>query len=649
MKHTQKMKYIFYIIFALLLSSSTGLFAQALSSKSSSALKAYQQAVSDMRLGRHKEAIDGFRTAISRDRLFTEAYWQMAETYRAMSNEQLRISTLQRAANRSFPHFTHTITRLGAAQFENGLYADALASFSLLTPDEKTIRIQDWINRCEIAIDLKSKPVPFDPKNLGPLLNTIYDDYWPSITADEQTMSTTVLWGKLPGSAATRGFNEEIFHSEKVDGKWTKSRNIGPPLNTPGNEGAQTFSVDGRYMFFVACDRKTGLGGCDIYYSIKNGDTWSEPINPGEPLNTRHWESSPSFSAAGDELFFASNRPGGMGKKDIWKCSVKIGENGRLTFSNPVNLGAPINTEEDEFSPFIHADNKTLYFASNGHPGLGGYDIFISRRQNKNSGFSVPRNIGYPLNTHKDEMGFVVNASGDKAYFSSDGIEKNGRGKDIYEVALYDAIRPEPVKYFKGKVYDYDNQEPIRAYVELYRLEDDEVVYQSVSDSQTGEFLASLPADQEYGFNVNKKGYLFHSGHFGKDEDIQINVSQKIELPKIEEGRSLILKNVFFDFDLYTLKPESKAELDRLFAFLKQNPRVHLELAGHTDSRGSHEYNIVLSQRRARAVFDYLVNKGINPNRLTYVGYGPDRPIATNDTDAGRALNRRTEAIVTAK
>ncbi len=642
------MKHIISVIFVLLFSS-LSLFSQQLSTKSSAAIKSYQQGINDMKIGRNKEAIEDFRDAIKKDKTFVEAYWQMAEVYKSMANETNRINTLQRAANSTYPNYYQTCLRLGVAQYENGLYSDALSTFTSIKPEEKTIRIQEWIDKCNVAIDLKNKPVPFDPKNLGPLLNTVYDDYWPSITADEQTMSTTVLYGKLEGSAVTMGIHEEIFHSEKVNGEWTKSRNIGPPMNTPGNEGAQTFSVDGRYMFFVACDRRTGLGGCDIYYSMKTGETWSEPINAGEPLNSKYWETSPCFSAAGDELFFSSNRPGGKGKKDIWKCKVRIGDEGRLIFSDPVNLGYPINTEEDEFSPFIHPDNKTLYFSSTGHPGLGGYDVFISRRTSKKGTWSVPKNIGYPLNTHKDEMGFVVNATGDKAYFSSDGIQKNGRGKDIYEVSVYDEIRPESVKYFKGKIYDYDNKRPIQAHVELYRLEDDVVVYESVSDAKTGDFLASLPSDKEYGLNVNKKGYLFHSGHFGQNDSVEIKISKKIELPKIETGRLVILKNVFFDFDLYNLKKESRAELDRLYAFLQQNPRVHLELAGHTDSKGSHDYNITLSLNRARAVYDYLVKKGTNPDRLTYAGYGPDKPIASNDTDEGRALNRRTEAIITAK
>jgi outer membrane protein OmpA-like peptidoglycan-associated protein/Tol biopolymer transport system component len=640
------MKHLTSIIIVFFLGSSV-LFAQQTNPKAAAnALKSYQQGVNDMRIGRNKEALAAFRDAISKDKNLVEAYWQMADVYKTMADETRRISTLQRIAAPSYPKFYQTSLRLGIAQYENGIYNDALKTFSAIKPEEKTARIQEWIEKCEVAINLKNNPVPFDPKNLGPLLNTIYDDYWPSITADEQTMSTTVLYGKLPGSSVTMGIHEEIYHSQKVDGEWTQSINIGPPTNTMGNEGAQTFSVDGRYMFFVACDRRTGLGGCDIYYSIKNGDEWSSPINPGEPLNSKYWETSPSFSAAGDELFFSSNRPGGVGNKDIWKCKVQIAESGKLTFSDPVNLGAPINTEDDEFSPFIHADDKTMYFSSTGHPGLGGYDVFVTRRTGKNAQWSTPKNIGYPLNTHKDEIGFVVNANGDKAYFSSDGILQNGRGKDIYEVSLYEEIRPNQVKYFKGKIYDYDKKEPIRAQIELYRLEDDVIVYKSVSDSKTGEYLASVPADKEYGINVHKKGYLFYSGHLSETDTLDIRLNEEIELPKIEVGRSLVLKNVFFDFDLYNLKPKSRAELDRLYAFLKTNATVQLELAGHTDAKGPYEHNITLSYNRAKAVFDYLVKKGINPNRLKYIGYGPDKPIATNETDEGRALNRRTEAIV---
>ncbi len=644
------MKYIRSIVISIFLLSTLTVYSQQLSTKSTAAIKIYQQAVNDMKIGRKKEAIEGFKDAIKKDKYFVEAYWQEAEIYKSMGDESRRISTLQKTINNSFPNIYQSCLRLGIAQYENGLYEDALKTFNFIKPEEKTIRIQEWMEKCQIAIELKKKPIPFDPKNLGPQLNTMYDDYWPSITADESTLSMTVLYGKLPESSSLVGVHEEIYHSEKVNGQWTKSLNIGAPLNTMGNEGAQTFSVDGRYMFFVACDRKTGLGGCDIYYSIKNGDTWSEAINPGKPLNSNYWETSPSFSAAGDELYFSSNRPGGKGKKDIWKCKVKIGDDGTLTFSDPVNLGFPINTDEDEFSPFIHADNKTLYFSSTGHQGLGGYDMFLSRKAEENSSWSTPKNLGYPLNTHKDEMGLVVSASGDKAYFSSDGIDKNGRGKDIYEIVLYDEIRPEPVKYFKGKIFDYDNHQAIQARVELFRLEDNVVVYNSVSDSKTGDFLASLPANKEYGFNVTKKGYLIYSGHFDKDaKDVDIRVAQNIELPRIETGRSFILRNVFFDFDLYNLKPESRAELDRLIYFLQQNYSVHIELAGHTDAKGPYEHNITLSLNRAKAVYDYLVKKGINPSRLTYVGYGPDLPIATNETDAGRALNRRTEAIITFK
>ncbi|MBE6311573.1 MAG: flagellar motor protein MotB [Bacteroidales bacterium] len=641
------MRKVLFILFLL-----SGLYQMALcqnlNTTSKAAEKDYYQGVSQYRLGNNKEALDALRNAIKHDKNFVDAYWVMAEVYKSQENETARINTLKRIAYDSYPNYTQTLTRLGIAQYENGFYEDSFNSFQNIPQKERTGRIQSWIDKCETAIALFKKPIPFEPHNLGPKLNTIYDDYWPSVTADEQTLSMTVLVGKLANSSTTIGFHEEIYHSKKVNGEWTVSKNIGAPMNTTGNEGAQTFSFDGRYMFFVACDRRTGLGGCDIYYSIKNGDTWSTPVNPGEPLNTKFWETSPCFSASGDELYFSSNRPGGKGKKDIWVCKVQMNENGILTFSEPVNAGEPINTVEDEFSPFFHADNKTLYFSSTGHPGLGGYDIFMSRRTPDNK-WSPVKNLGYPLNTHRDEIGFVVNVAGDKAYFSSNGIQNNGRQKDIYEVELYQAIRPDPVKYFKGQVTDYDSQNGIQAKVEVFDLNSNKTVYQSVSDNKSGDFLACLPADKEYGFNVSKKGYLFYSGHFDEGDSVHIKVNQEVELPKIETGRKLILRNIFFDFDSYHLKKESRAELDRLCDFLRQYPRVKIQLGGHTDNKGSHEYNIALSRHRAKAVLDYLVKKGIPISRLSCEGFGPDRPIATNDTEEGRALNRRTEAIVVEK
>ncbi len=628
------------------------LFGQA-TNASRKEVNAYDNAVILVNSGKYKEALVELNTLVRNNKKFVEASWTLAELHDKMRNDSKRISTLQSVAKPKMPRYYNSVMRLAAAYAETCNYEEAIKTYELIPASESTFHriAQREIQNCRNAIELRGNQVPFHIKNMGSNINTKFDDYWPSITADEGWFSTTIKMGKLEGeSDFGKGVHEDIFISKKADGgMWEPVKNAGPALNTMGNEGAQSFSLDSRYLFFVACDRRTGLGGCDIYYSMKNGDIWSEPINPGEPLNTKNWESSPNFSAAGDELFFSSNRPGGKGKKDIWKCKVQIGDEGRLIFSNPVNLGSTINTIEDEFSPFIHPDNKTLYFSSTGHPGLGGHDVYVARRTSKNGAWSIPMNLGYPINTHKDEMGFVVNATGDKAYFASDGIQKNGRGKDIYELTLYDEIRPEPVKYFKGKIYDYDNKNPIQAHVELYRLEDNVVVYESVSDAKTGDFLASLPADKEYGLNVNKKGYLFHSGHLAENDSVEIKISQKIDLPKIEVGRLVILKNVFFDFDLYSLKKESRAELDRLTVFLQENPRIHLELAGHTDSKGSHDYNITLSRNRAKAVYDYLVKKGINPGRLTYVGYGPDRPIATNDTDAGRALNRRTEAIITAR
>jgi outer membrane protein OmpA-like peptidoglycan-associated protein len=429
------------------------------------------------------------------------------------------------------------------------------------------------------------------------------------------------------------------------NGEWSKSESLGAPTNTAQNEGAQSFSVDGRYMFFVACDRSTSHGGCDIYYSIRKGTQWSLAINPGRPLNSQYWESTPSFSPAGDEIYFSSNRPGGKGNQEIWVSKVTIMENGRLAFSTPTNLGAPVNTTEDEFSPFIHADNKTLYFSSTGHLGLGGYDIYYARK-NPDRTFMTPRNIGYPINTHRDEQGFCVNAQGDKAYLSSNGIINNGRGKDIYEISLPEALRPERMDFFDGRVYDSKTKRAIQAHIEVFKLKEDESVFQSVSDEITGDFQAYLPVSEEYGYNIHKKDYMFMSGKLEQRDSLH-KKRKIINLSEIAIGEKVTLNNIFFDFDKASLQQNSYAELKRVAQFLKRNPKVSIELAGHTDIIGSRAYNLQLSKERAKAVYDYMIKIGVPTRRLSFKGYGPDKPIASNDTESGRALNRRTEVVIT--
>ncbi len=640
------------ICILLFLSSSLFMWGQA-PNASKKEINIYENAVLLINEGKYKEALPILNTLVRENKNFVEASWTLSDLYAKMRNDQKRILTLQNAAKPKLPRYYNTVMRLATAYHETCRYEDAIKTYEIIPSTETTLyRIaRKKIQECNDAIELMAYPVPFNIKNMGPNINSKYDDYWPSITADEGWFSTTVKLGKLEGeSDFGKGVHEDIFISKKVNGQWEPTKNAGSALNTIGNEGAQNFSLDSRYLFFVACDRQSGLGGCDIYYSIRMGDSWSEAINAGAPLNTKYWETYPSLSPTGDELYFASNRPGGIGKSDIWKSKVTILDNGMLKFSEPVNLGPVVNTAEDELSPFIHADNHTLYYSSKGMKGLGGYDVFVTYKDSTGK-WGKPANIGYPLNTCKDEIGFVVNAYGDKAYFSSDGQEKNGQGRDIYEVKLTEGnYRPmKKMKYAKGKIVDAETLQPMQAQIDVFSIKSNETVFRSVSDKKDGDFVACVPEGEDFGVNVSKKGYMFYSDYFTPEDSFQFDLKTGIPLDKIEIGKSIILKNIFFDFDEYTLKKVSYLELNRLIHFLQQNPKVRIRLDGHTDIKGTQEYNMTLSENRAKAAYNYLVSKGISKNRLEYKGYGKNVPIADNTTSKGRALNRRTEIVIIGK
>jgi len=476
--------------------------------------------------------------------------------------------------------------------------------------------------------------VPFDPTNLT-TINTRFDDYFPSITADGSMISTTVLVKE-----AQFENQEDLYWSQKNGDTWQIARPLLPPMNTGGNEGSQSFSSDGRYMFFVACDRKEGVGSCDIYYAIRSGDRWSMPISIGAPVNTAYWESNPALSPTGDELFFVSNRPPSQGGKDIWRCDVTILENGFLKFSNAQNVGTPVNTDKDDFAPFIHADNKTLYFASTGHNGLGLSDIFYALRTAKNT-WSEPKNIGYPINTNGEESGFVVNASGDKAYFASDHVEKDNKGLDIYEITLHQAARPDPMAFIVGRVYDAITLANLDANVEIFDTNTSDKIYESVSDKKLGTFTAYLPPTGYFGINARRKGYLFYSNNIESMNDSLI-----IALQPATPGSKMILHNLFFAFNSADIQPQSEKEILYLFDFLQRNPKIRIEITGHTDNVGSEEYNQTLSLNRARALFKALQDRGIASDRMSAMGKGSKEPISSNNTEEGRANNRRVEVKI---
>jgi hypothetical protein len=360
---------------------------------------------------------------------------------------------------------------------------------------------------CEFSIEAMNNPVPFNPVNLGPSINSSYDEYWPSITADGLTLVVTVQIPKTRGiEEFSRNMQEDFFISTWENGKWTPKKSMGNPINTDLNEGAQSLSADGHFMFFTACNRPDGLGSCDIYFSVWTGDRWSPPRNIGKPINSAHWDAQPSISPDGRTIYFCSRRPGGKGKIDLWQSTVT--EDGY--WGEPENLGDQINTPGDEMSPFIHADNQTLYFSSNGLHGLGDFDLFISRKSEAGE-WGPAKNLGYPINSYFEEIGLIVNAKGNKAYYSSTRMSNSG--KDIFEFELYDEVRPGNVTYMKGSVFDKETSKPLVAKFELIDLITKKIVMQAFSDPR-GEFLVCIPTNQDYALNVSRDGYLFYSDNF---------------------------------------------------------------------------------------------------------------------------------------
>jgi outer membrane protein OmpA-like peptidoglycan-associated protein len=639
------------IISILFLGLVSFLFGQEIEyhTKSKKAIRYFEQALEHMNNRQDDLAIAAAKEAAVEDADFIEAYQLLIELYeynRMYDGMETAARELTRIAPKTYPEFFLVSARLA---YRNGEYHKAwqdILNYEEYVPDYEDNEFYQYIQkRVEFSINAIENPVNFDPQNLGPNVNTPYDDYWPSLTADESILVTTILIPRTRETYIPGGGNshEDLFESLKdKNGEWTPTQNMGPVLNSAENEGAQCISSDGKMCIFTACNRPDGFGSCDLYISYRRGRNWLKPQNLGPQVNTGNWESSPSLSADGKYLYYASSDPRGLGKTDIWR--VPMNEHGVAGEAKWLEGG--VNTDTDDLSPFIHPDGKTLYFASRGHVGLGDYDLFVSRLQNDNT-WSQAENLGYPINTHKEERSLIVNTTGNIAMFSSEREGGYG-GLDIYHFDLPDAVRPNAVTYVKGRVFDIETKEALDADCKLFELLSGELIASQKSDPVNGAYLVCLPLGYEYAFNVEKSGYLFFSENFAlndlqKDGDAYI---LDIPLQPIKEGQSVILKNIFFDFDKYSLKPTSHVELSKLIQFLNANPHISIEIGGHTDNIGTAAYNKDLSLNRAKSVYNYLIKNGISSNRLSYKGYGFDKPIADNTDEAGRALNRRTEFTI---
>lgn len=537
---------------------------------------------------------------------------------------------------------------------------------------EQIADVNRKINECINGEEYVKHPARVFIDNVGAAINSKYPDYAPVISADESVMIFTSRRDNTTGGGMDEDINqyfEDIYISTKKDKNWGPALNIGKPINTPGHDATMALSADGQKLFVYIDDNNNG----DIYECNLKGDIWSKPEHLNDNINTKYHESSASLSSDGKTLYFVSDKSGGVGYRDIYYSTLS--EKGK--WQQAQNIGPVINTQYGEEGVFIHPDGKTMYFSSQGHKSMGGYDIFKSVFENGK--WSEPENLGYPINTPDDDVFFVISASGKHGYYAS--FKNDGLGeKDIYMVTFLGPEKPmvlnnednliasqtEPVKetviakavevtkqkvsIFKGLVRDAKTQKPVEADIDLVNLTDNKEVASFKSNSKTGRFLLSLPAGKNYGIAVKADGYLFHSENFNfPDTADYMEVNKIIDLQSIEVGQVIVLRNIFFDFDKATLRPESINELERLTKLLQDNPSIVIEISGHTDNKGSAEYNQKLSEARSKSVVDYLISKGINKGRLQYKGYGLAKPMATNDTEEGRQLNRRTEFKILSK
>ncbi|MEK6616777.1 MAG: OmpA family protein [Bacteroidota bacterium] len=572
---------------------------------------------------------------------------------------------------------------LGQAYQENMDWDKAIQRYqehkAQIKPDDKEFlkEIEKKIAECRNGIELVKSPSLVFIDNVGGEINSSFPDYGPVISADESIMMFTSRRNNTSGGGVDPNdqvYYEDIYISTREDGKWMPARNMGKPVNTDNRHDATVaLSADGQKLFIYLDDMTRGSG--NIYECDLKGASWTKPDRLSDNINTSFHESSASLTADGNTLYFISNKEGGFGKHDIYKSTYDAR---KQKWGEAENLGPTINTQYGEHSVYIHPDGKTLFFSSEGQKTMGGYDIFKSVWDDKKKKWSIPENLGYPINTPDDDIDFVLSASGKHAYYSA--FKSDGYGeKDIYMITFITPKNPvlntednllaslaEPIKetviakavpipivqvsILKGTIFDAITNQPLEASIELVDNQLNQIIATFKSNSATGKFLVSLPAGKNYGIAVKKEGYLFQSENF----DIPATAAYQeyvkdIGLKNISVGTKIVLRNIFFDFDKATLRSESTSELERLIKLLQDIPSMKIEIGGHTDSKGSDEYNMKLSASRAQSVVDYLALHGIAQNRLTSKGYGETKTMATNDTDEGRQMNRRTEFEILSK
>jgi outer membrane protein OmpA-like peptidoglycan-associated protein/tetratricopeptide (TPR) repeat protein len=663
------------LIFLLLISfSSCGIAQQKYSISDRRAVRLFEEGQQAPRLSvdsrtglpNYKGGIILLEKAISKEPNFWEAHVLVSEFYEILGDlgpaivhleEGIRINPNHSPSGSSYFYLANLLQANGQYE-ESSKRVDEFLLFKRANPDLRDQAIKMKENSL-FAIQSMSNPIEFDPINIGPGINTADDEYFPTITVDGKTILFTrqIKDNRVLGTFKEQ---EDFFVSElSANRLWETAKPMPSNVNTVNNEGAPTLAPDGRSLIFVACPDATGenygegrygRGSCDLFYTKRLGRNWTNPQNLLGLVNTSNWETQPSLSADGKTLYFIRGvrDRNGLLNSDIYVAHID--SDGKWGAAE--RLPDIINTPQQEESVLIHPDGATLYFASKGHGGMGGTDLFVSRKDTRGN-WSKPENLGYPINTRFDENSLMVSAEGEVAFFASDRDGGYG-GLDIYHFEMPAHLRPTKTLYFEGLVYDAVTKKPIPGKFQLLELEQGQEVIYSEADKLTGEFMVSLPVNKQYALNVTYPGYGFFSSYFDMKNSAN-NQAIHMDVPMVPLNSALptVLNNVFFDVAEATLRKESFIELDKLKEFLDNNPTVKIEIGGHTDTRGNAKENVLLSTNRAKSVYDYLISKGIETSRLSYKGYGQTINVITddqilrlsseNDKEAAHQKNRRTE------
>lgn len=676
----QNIKYLVLTILFTLLFNTFNLYAQddedGCPEVDKKAKKTFELAKESFKKGNSQLGYKLLIDATKIDESYARAYLMLADINNSRSENPNEVTQSQQYKNRSLEYFKKAAEYCPSldnyrASFEIGKRYYLSKDYNLSQPfiekfitNSKQSRLKPEAeaiyNHIKTYNNLINKPVPFNPVKVNGI-NTADDEFLPLISPDGEIAFFTHRYNKkvdLGNIQRTDEFTmaERISKSSELNEQFGKIKSMAAPFNENknNNQGAVSVTIDNNHLYVTICENNLY---CDIWVSDFVDGEWTALKNMGGAINGRRsWESQPSISSDGKTLFFASIRPGNIGFDlddqssqtcDIWMS--KMGDDGN--WKPAVNIGDVINTTGNEKSPFIHSDSQTLYFSSDSRDGIGGYDIYYSK-MNEDGTWSEPKNIGYPINTEGDEIGFIVSTFGNKAYFSSNKLQ-DSEGWDIYSFDLYEDARPKEVAIFKGEIKDEQGEAIEDAKIEVKEVKTNRIT-EGMVDKMTGKYAVALPVtkpEDEFIMTVKKKDYAFTSEYIKAKEIKKIEpVKINFEVKPVEVGTTVKLNNIYFASSSAVFEKSSLVVLDNFLEYLNENPNIKLSIHGHTDNVGDDNSNQTLSEQRAKAVAEYLILMGLNKSRIVSThGYGETKPVATNDTEEGRALNRRTEFVIEAK